>query len=79
MISTKSTKECGEKGYPDLSKRYWYAEVVQYYPAGFLDDVRMTCDTIDELKLWAEAKREPDEDFQIGWDSKKLKEVDLRK
>uniref|UniRef100_A0A6M3LGM5 Uncharacterized protein n=1 Tax=viral metagenome TaxID=1070528 RepID=A0A6M3LGM5_9ZZZZ len=34
---------------PDVHKRYWYGNVPTYYPCGFLSDVKMTCDTLQEL------------------------------
>ena len=56
---------------PDFSKRYWVAEIAQYYPCGFLEDVEYTCDTLEELE--GLLKEEESYEKQLFWDSKELK------
>ena len=59
----------------DFKQRYWYVEVLQYYPSGFLDDVVATCDTLKELKTLRIGSRDyVDEYF---WDNEKREYVEI--
>lgn len=78
MISRRSYHK-GEAVPPDFTKRYWFADIAHYYPGGFLEDVDVTCDTMDEVKVTYKEFLESTSDWLVIWDNREFKEIEQEK
>ena len=73
---TKRDYVNGEVTKPDMTKRYWYCSISEYYPLGFPDDITATCDTLEELYS-LRSQGYSSYEWEVFWDNREYKVINI--